>query len=185
MKPIEGFKEYTISSNGVLVSHKRKTAKKLKPSLDKYGYFCVKIVNDSGEIKNKKVHRIVAETYLAPPNISEQWQVNHKDGVKTNNTSSNLEWATHIENSFHADELLLTTPKLKRKHVKAYTLDGTFIESYVSTQEASKYTGIPQSKVSQCCRGIYKEYNGIVFRFLEDSYYKFPVTLTKYHKTRV
>ena len=185
MKAIDGFKGYLISAGGVLVSYKRKTPRQLATFLNRYGYLFTPLIDDSGVRKNKTIHRLVAELYLAPPKCDNQTQVNHIDGVKTNNEVSNLEWVTHAENSLHADELMLVTPRLRRKQVKAYTLDGIFIDSYISTQEASRCTGIPQTKVSQCCRGVYKEYNGVVFRFLEDSYYKFPVTPTKYHKPRL
>jgi hypothetical protein len=46
------------------------------------------------------VHRLVATAFI--PNPLSRPEVNHQDGVKTNNASSNLAWVTHRENGQHA-----------------------------------------------------------------------------------
>jgi hypothetical protein len=66
--------------------------------------------NDRGYLRialykyNKKryyfVHRLVANAFigLSPKG----YQINHKNGIKTDNTPKNLEWVTAKENSIHA-----------------------------------------------------------------------------------
>lgn len=53
-----------------------------------------------GKRLNVRVHRCVAETFLANPMGYEI--VNHLDGCKQNNHLDNLEWCTRQENYFHA-----------------------------------------------------------------------------------
>lgn len=47
-----------------------------------------------------KLHRLVAKEFCENPEGKDC--VNHKDGDKTNNQASNLEWVTHLENMRHA-----------------------------------------------------------------------------------
>ena len=67
---------------------------------DKDGYKKVRLSNGDGNRKVFSVHRLVLETFCPNPD-SDKLQVNHKDGDKTNNALSNLEWCTCKENINH------------------------------------------------------------------------------------
>lgn len=63
------------------------------------GYLSVHLAVD-GERHPRLVHRLVAEAFC--PAAEGAVYVNHKDGVKTNNTAGNLEWCTFSQNVRHA-----------------------------------------------------------------------------------
>jgi hypothetical protein len=71
----------------------------MAPVLMKIGYYCVgPTVN--GKNVTMTIHSLVAEAFLGER--PEGASVNHKDGIKTNNHVSNLEYVTHAENMRHA-----------------------------------------------------------------------------------
>lgn len=90
---------YEVSNLGRVRNHK--TGRILKFDTAHTGYHQVKLSYE-GKKKNCLVHRAVALAFL--PNPDNKREVNHKDGSKTNNLLSNLEWATSKENQEHAME---------------------------------------------------------------------------------
>ena len=90
----------------------RRTAEKLL-SLQKInsGYLVVQLWLD--DVAHPfTVHRLVAKAFVP----GEGPQVNHKDGVKTNNVAANLEWMTSSENHEHAVELGLLPCAVRVEH---------------------------------------------------------------------
>ena len=79
----------------------------LKPNIVS-GYAQV-LLSKYGKRKDKKVHRLVAETFIPNPHNKEQ--VNHMDGNKLNNSLENLEWNTCSENQLHAVKTGLSKPR--------------------------------------------------------------------------
>lgn len=67
---------------------------------DKDGYKKVRLSNGDGSRKVFSVHRLILETFQ-PNENSNNLQVNHIDGNKTNNCVSNLEWVTCQQNVQH------------------------------------------------------------------------------------
>ena len=61
-----------------------------------YEYVCLSV---NVKREKKKVHRLVAETFI--PNPNNLPQVNHINGVKNDNRVSNLEWCNNSENMKH------------------------------------------------------------------------------------
>lgn len=78
-----------------------------KPSGYKGVCLCV-----GGKQTGKNVHRLVAMAFIGPPPFVKA-EVNHKDGNKSNNHYSNLEWCSRAENVQHAvDTGLMPTRNL-------------------------------------------------------------------------
>lgn len=110
-KDVNGFEGfYEVSNTGKIKRKKGETIYKdgriahfsetiLKPTEDFKGYLRVYLSVKSKKF-SKRVHRIVAETFIVNPEIKNT--VNHIDGNKKNNTIENLEWATNTENMQHA-----------------------------------------------------------------------------------
>jgi hypothetical protein len=76
------------------------------------------VLYNNGKSKTFKVHRLVASAFL--DNINNKPQVNHKDGIKSNNNVENLEWATISENMKHAFKNGLVTIKTRRNKKGQY-----------------------------------------------------------------
>lgn len=71
----------------------------LKPNLNSHGYLQV-ILCKNGIHRAKTVHRLIAEAFIKNPNNYPQ--INHKNGIKTDNRVDNLEWCDQSHNMRHA-----------------------------------------------------------------------------------
>jgi hypothetical protein len=68
-------------------------------ALNGCGYLAVSLWKDGKRLTNR-VHTLVAKAFLGVcPN---SYDVNHKDGIKTNNCIDNLEYCSRLENIKHA-----------------------------------------------------------------------------------
>ena len=74
---------------------------KIRPRFLGRGYYVVTLRTKDGKADDYLVHRLVMLTFH-PIDNPEEMQVNHMDGIKTNNKDTNLEWATQEENMLHA-----------------------------------------------------------------------------------
>lgn len=76
-----------------------KKGKLCRPGSSPNGYKIISL-SKAHVKKYHSVHRIVALTFI--PNPKSKSQVNHINGVKTDNSVVNLEWSTSSENQLHA-----------------------------------------------------------------------------------
>lgn len=95
MRQIQNHPDYFISEDGQIFSMKNGAMKQLKLKLESYGYYRIGLDN-----RSYLVHRLVAKTYIEnPENLG---YINHRNGIKTDNNVSNLEWITAGDNQKHA-----------------------------------------------------------------------------------
>ena len=110
-KQIKGYENYLVSDRGRVYSEKNK--KFLKPQKNRCGYLTVTLYKN-GISKICTKHRLVALAFI--PNPDKKPQVNHIDGIKTNNHVENLEWCTNSENKLHSNKLGLETNLKGEEH---------------------------------------------------------------------
>lgn len=105
-------------------------AKVLRQAISGSKYCVVSFCMD-GVKSNQLVHRLVARAFIS--NESNKPQVNHKNGVKTDNSVSNLEWVTASENGLHSYRTLGNVakggPKFGAKHPNVSPVLATNVES--------------------------------------------------------
>ena len=88
---------YQVSNLGRVKSLRFGKERILKPTPDKDGYYQVDLWK-GGEGKTNKIHRLVMLAFVGESDL----EVNHINGIKTDNRLENLEYCTPSENIQHA-----------------------------------------------------------------------------------
>lgn len=130
--PIKGFEGYyEVSDKGDV--RRVSTGKNLKQFKNNSGYLRVTL-SKGGKVKSYSVHRLVAEAFI--PNPQGLKTVNHKNEIKTDNRSDNLEWMTLEENINYgtAQERKQETWKTKRETLLSWCKDPNEIEDISRAQ---------------------------------------------------
>ena len=127
--------------------------REMKRKLNQDGYRTVHL-RDEQKSSHPSVHRLVALTFVK--NTEHKPTVNHKDGNKQNNNVSNLEWATHSEQTIHAFDTGLLKPRgapVYSPAFKAKVYD-YFLTNNCSINELKRVFDISQKTASSISQGI-------------------------------
>ena len=89
------------------------------------GYLYVGLQMPDGSYKKARVHRLVAITFLEFERTEERNEVDHINGVKTDNYVENLRWCTHKENMNNPITLNKIRRGVKRRYQKLECLECT------------------------------------------------------------
>ena len=94
-RKIKGYSHYRIYRNGQVYSEYINSY--ITPTEDTNHYLQNTLVNDKGNRKTIKTHRLVALAFL--PNPENLPDINHKDFNRKNNNVDNLEWCSEKYNT--------------------------------------------------------------------------------------
>ena len=134
----------------------------LKPWRTHNGYYTVTL----GTVRHK-VHRLILCT--ATQSDGRGMQVNHKDGDKSNNKISNLEWCTAKENTQHAEKLGLRTHRNKtiRKDSKLSVEEASIIRNLIQQGYSTSQikTVVPKANP----KNVYAIKNGLSYKLTKDN----------------
>lgn len=173
-KDVKGYEGlYQVSNQGIIKSLDRvvsnhqgsgiRKGKIMSVSMCK-GY-CRVILTREAKPFSPFVQRVVAGAFI--PNPENKKEVNHINGIKTDNRVENLEWCTPSENVKHAyDSGLKKVIKGKGHYRSMKVIDTISGKVFDTATDAAKAFGIRQQTLSRQLRGDRK--NNTTLKFLSE-----------------
>jgi len=139
------------------------------------GYISVGVRKNSIS-KRVTIHRLVAMAFL---DFDPTKQVNHINGIKSDNRASNLEMVTCAENMRHRYNVLGQKNPFSGKKGNVYVarrveqidrLTDAIIMTHFSCTDAARFLGYDENKgrnISNCATGRAKTFSGFKWRYVE------------------
>ena len=161
-KEIPGYSGYWITKDGSIYSDRSGSIIELKTRVSQSGYISATVTGDDLKRTSLGIHRLLALAYLEK--TEEQTEVNHKDGDKSNNNLSNLEWCTHSENETHKVHNFMT----ERTRPVMITNKSTGKTIWIpSSREADRFLNATVNTVSRLLnKSETAEYNGYILSYV-------------------
>ena len=174
---IDGYDgNYKIDANGSVFSFQRIITTKYGKLLTVNGKLKKATINKDGYAtvtlyKNNKpeqcyIHRLVAKYFI--PNPYNYSCVNHKNGIKSDNRISNLEWCSYSQNNLHAYRELSKVGYWKsksenhpnNKKVVQFDLFANKIEIHNSISDCARKIGVKRESIRDNIKGKIKTIQG-------------------------
>lgn len=124
--------EILVSPHGAFIS--LKTNKLITVTYNGDGYPVIHVPG----LGTQTVHRIMVETFLKCPGNPQDYHVNHKNGIKTDFTLTNLEWSSPTENIVHSFK---TGLRSDNHRIFAKDLETGEIHEFHSQNECARFLG--------------------------------------------
>lgn len=154
---------YYVNKDGFVYS--KKTNDLVVPKYNHKGYPIV---------SNKLIHRLVAQAFI--PNKNNKPQVNHINGIKTDNRVINLEWCTNQENRQHAinnglmprDILPKPFYMTNKENNETFIVNGVYEAVKILSPNMTNKKDIDNNKsnIRNALKGRRKTVKGYTFKYL-------------------
>ena len=158
----EKFEDYSVTSDGNVVSHKKNKDRVLKGTDNTDGYLQANIYLN-GKRKTIAIHILVAKAFVK--GYKKGLTVDHIDENKKNNNFTNLQWLTNGDN----------IRKSKSKPVAQLTLEGELVKIWDSMSQAQREGGFNHGHISSACSGRYKTHAGFKWELISDNNCEFTL----------
>ena len=162
-----GFVNYEVSNLGNVKSlfnnrHQRRD-KILQLQITKNGYVRV-CLRENNKSYYEFVHRLVIKSFCKDTIWKEE--VNHINGIKTDNRLANLEWVTKSENVLHAYKIGLAKPCDNgfKKRISITSNEET--RTYPSIREMCRVENIDRRTVRRILKGERRSYKKLTFKYI-------------------
>jgi len=165
MRPVPGYEgHYSVTADGRIWSEPRRApqlrrgkgsypvlGRWLTTKVGRQGYPTVMLTLYALK-KRVYIHRVLAQAFIPIPLGCDRLEVNHINGIKTDNRLENLEWLTPAQNSKHAYTVGLREPTRKLTDEQVIVIRRR-VAAGESQRRVSLDYGISSSNISRLCAG--------------------------------